>query len=410
MIENIIKIIIIIIIIYIISKFFIIEKFVNINKLESDIGNLEITDASCEQPYNPLYIGKNYSICCNKLSEGCICKFNSMNKCKLDYDTCFDNKVKSYKNERNKKLKIISNLKNDIIKLKNTLQNNKNLNLIKSIQNKIKDKETILNVLQENIEIKQVIPPGVKQQCQNIFGKCVKDNTTKLDKYKYNTDKYELVNMKQGINNNICSITLNNIDELPLCINYCNNLNNCNGGVYNKLSGICDLYNELIDVDPGMSNGDINFQAFIKKDITTKTNNHNNKKILKKNINNPLCNEVYDKNQLQYLHNTYKFNKLKLNNKIIPDINNKICNINNTSFTKCKDACLMNEKCDYLMYGNDNNLSELKNTKYELNNNNCILYNGIPNLDSEVISLSKVNDKYNYYIKKILPIDEREYN
>jgi len=441
------------------------ELFINPGQIESDTGNIEITDGSCLNISNPEYVAKNNSVCCNDQSKECICKLDTFKLCSNEYDKCFNKKSKSFKEERKRKEDNITKLKDEITTLENELQdkntNRRNILLTSKINDQISSKKEILTILQESIEEEPVIPPGIRKQCQNEFGKCAKDNV-KVNNSNYNTDKFKLQPMKMSDDsgNKICSIHIKNINELPKCINYCNEINNCKGGIYDTTSKYCDLFDkDLVDKSLGAKNGDINYQAFtrinnnnegftnlkselnnegftnlkselnnegftnLKSELNNKENknkeNKNKENKNKEKINNILtkidkkkngyktCKSTYN-NNLSQLQTNYEFKKLETAIPIQPGFNSEICRKHNLPFIKCKNECLLNDKCDYLLYSSSND--NLNKSKYYKPNNKCVLYSGVPSIEGETIKLSKTSDNsdYSYYIKKIIPIEDRE--
>jgi hypothetical protein len=120
------------------------------------------------------------------------------------------------------------------------------------------------------------------------------------------------------------------------------------------------------------------------------------------------CKSTFN-NNLEQLRDTHKFTKLKLKTDVEPEYGSEICRRHNISYDKCTDECLMNDKCDYLMYGSPVDSSGLDNTKYYSGGNKCVLYSGAPSLEGDSISLSKVDSGagYSYYVKRLMSYDER---
>lgn len=412
------------------------EGFMTPGEVESATGNIEKTDGTCNKPNNPEYVAKNYSVCCNEQTDNCICKFNSLQKCATDYDECFTKKSENFEKERERKINNLEKLKEDVQELEKEKEKTKSPLLLKPILDKIKSKKEIIKITQEEIEEEPAIPPGLKQQCQTEFGKCVKNNVSSISNNKYNEKQFKIVPMKTNKDGEkICSIKLKNEKEIAKCINYCDSISNCKGGIYNKTTGICELFDkQLVDKDPGYKNGDGGYIAFIRNNSNNSNNkegfvnNSNNEKkvmvnnklkeIEKKSKGSKSCKSTYNDN-LEQLQERHTFKKLNLPSDIEPSYDSEICKLsdNNITLSRCKNSCLLNDKCDYLLFGNNsyvdnsnNNLnSNLNNNKYIKPNNTCKLYSGVPDLKGETISLSKIESGkgYNYYIKKIIPIDDR---
>jgi hypothetical protein len=408
-----------------------IEKFMSPGKAESISGNMEQSDEYCKEPLNPEYVGKYSKTCCEDTTPGCMCKLDAYKECKKTYETCFEEKGKKFKEIKAKKELNLKNLRQNIDEMKKQNANSQS----KVILKQIKDKEEIANIMEEELDIEPDIPPGIKQQCQDDFGKCSTSNI-KINKNnkKYNQNKFKILPMKRRASGSekICELSLKNDDEIALCINYCDEMKDCHGGIYNKNNGACELYNKpLIDKQEGARNSDkfnINFTRISGSGSSSNSSNDSGKEGYK-NINNnsrrkdiekiidkvekkkkgyKTCKSTFNDN-IKQLRETHKFTKLKLNTAIEPEYGTEVCRRHNISYDKCTDECLLNDNCDYLMYGSPIDSSGIDNTKYYSGGNKCVLYSGVPSLEGDSISLSKVDsgDGYSFYIKRLMSYDER---
>jgi hypothetical protein len=424
-----------------------IECFMSPGEAESISGNVEQDDGSCKNPMDPEYVGKFSKTCCENDLPGCICKLDKYKNCKADYDKCFEEKGKEFLEVRKRKEKNIKDVENDISVLEEEIKTQKSPLIIQPIKQKIDDKKKLLTVMQEELEIEPEIPPGIKKQCQNEFGQCAKSkiNINKTNKT-YNEDKFEILPMKKRGPDaeKICEMSLNSKDDIAYCINYCDGMKDCQGGIYNQNTGMCELYNKpLVDKAEGARNADMFNVNFIRKgngngtngasnnnegfknrntnnNTITSTNTNTNTKTRNKEIENILdkvekkktgdktCKATFN-NNIKQLKESHKFTKLKLKSNIEPEYGTQVCSRHNISFDKCKDECLLNDECDYLMYGSPVDSSGLDNTQYYSGGNKCVLYSGAPTLEGDSVSLAKVDSGkgYSYYIKRLMSYDER---
>lgn len=425
------------------------EGFMSPGEANSISGNIEADDGSCKKPMNPEYVGKYSKTCCEDGTPGCICKLDQYKTCKTEYDKCFEEKGKEFRKIRQRKEKNIENLKKDITLLEKEIKTIKSPIHIKPINQKLDDKNKLLKVMQEELDIEPEIPSGIRKQCQDELGKCAtsKININKNNK-KYNKNKFEILPMKKrnADSEKICEISLDNIDDISYCINYCDGMKDCQGGIYNQNTGMCELFNKpLVDKEEGARNADMFYVNFIRKSnyndndnyntnnegfVNTNssnntkgfvnTNTKNKEKDKEKEIENILdkvnkkktgyktCKATFNDN-IKQLRETHKFTKLNLKTNIKPEYGSEVCSRHNISFNKCKDECLLNDECDYLMYGSPIDSSGLDNTQYYSDNNKCVLYSGSPTLEGDSISLAKVDSGkgYTYYIKRLMSYDER---
>jgi len=417
------------------------DTFMSPGEIESASGNMEITDGRCSKPNDPKYVGENYSICCNEQSMNCMCKVSSLQSCVNNYKTCFDTKSEKFKLERKRKEDNVEKLKTEIIELETKINKGRNPLILGSLKSKLESKKKLVRIMETELEEEPIIPAGIQKQCQLEFAKCSKSKIGELPRDKYNTNIFKQTSMKRNIDGNrICEVELENNNEYPLCVNYCDNINNCQGIIYNKITGICELFDKpLQDKEPSAKNGDGNYISFMKinnineningnNNINENINGNNNIEEFQNNNKNNKIEKVLDKidkkkkgyktckstynNNLQQLKESHEFQKLNLPTNIEPGFNSEICRRYNISFNNCKDECLLNSNCDYLMYGNPNDKSELNNTKYYLSTGKkCVLYTGPPSLEGENITLSKINSGsgFNYYIKKFIPVENRNF-
>lgn len=395
-----------------------IEKFMSPGKAESISGNMEQDDEYCKEPLNPKYVGKYSKTCCEDTTPGCMCKLDAYKECKQTYDKCFEEKGKKFKEIKEKKELNLKNLRQNIDEMKTKNANSQSKVILKQIE----DKEKIANIMQEELDIEPDIPPGIKQQCQDDFGKCATSNI-KFNKNnkKYNEDKFKILPMKRRASGSekICELSLKDETEIAYCINLCDEMKDCQSGIYNKNNGACELYNKpLIDKQEGTRNSDkfnINFTSDSGKEGYKNINNSRSKdienildKVERKKKGYKTCKGTFNDN-IKQLRETHKFTKLKLKTEIEPKYGSEVCRRHNISYDKCTDECLLNDECDYLMYGSPIDSSGLNNTQYYSGGNKCVLYSGVPSLEGDSISLSKVDsgDGYSFYIKRLMSYDER---
>lgn len=398
------------------------ELFINPADIESKTGNIESSSGSCEKPNNPKYVAANYLVCCsnNKSASSCMCSTNKMINCRKEFDKCFVDTVNTYKEIRKQKEQNIIDMEKQIISLESQIKDRKVPYFqIKTLEKDIKKRKDIVQSLKLSLEEEPEVPAGIKKQCQNKFIECA--SNINLDAKNI---KYLLPNMKKKdtSSNKICEILGlkdNNIDK---CKNYCNNINNCKSGIYNKMARICELYDKtLIDKEQGAEAGDFNYIPFIKEQFTNnkKNNSSNKEKLDSRNKARKLLNDLDNKyksssnckdtvnNDLKQLNETYIFQEV--DNTLNPetDLKTQLCKMNNISLSKCKSQCLMNDMCQYIYYGNKNinnsssNINIEENSKYFNPSTTCKLFKGFPLFEGDKVKLSKNKDANGIYYLKI---------
>lgn len=408
------------------------DSFVNIAKLESQTGNIETSDGTCNKPNDPKYVAENYLVCCpeNNPSNTCMCFTDKMVECRKGFDKCFADTVNKYKDIRKQKEQNIIDMEKQISILEEKIKQRKVPYFqIKVLEKQINQRKSIVQTLKTSLEEEPKVPAGIKKQCQQHFKKCVKPL-----KLKSETNNYLLPRMKKRDQSSakICEVpelSDNNIDK---CKQYCNNMSNCKAGIYNKMSRSCELYDKnLIDKEPGAESGDIGYIPFVKESFVSNSksnlniNSNNNKKNTSRNKTKQLLNELDTKykssstckdtvnNDLEQLKETYIFQDIDKSLKVNTDLKTQLCRMDNVSLSKCKTQCLQNDMCQYIYYGNgndslsnnnnkpNNKQKELKNSKYFRPNNTCKLYSGYPLFEGDKVKLSKNKDANGTYYLKI---------
>jgi hypothetical protein len=402
------------------------EGFMTPGEAESISGNIEASDGSCKKEHDPSYVGKYVNDCCETNSSSiCMCKLDAFKECRGSYDKCFEEKEKAFKEMRQRKLDNLNKVKEDVKVLEAEIKKQRSPLLIAPMKKKLNDKKHLVKVMQEEFEEEPEVPPGIQKQCQNEFAKCAKDAIS-ISKTKYNESAFDIIPMKRRAPkaNKICEFSIKSENDLPQCINYCEGVKECQGGVYNKKNRVCELYDkELIDKAEGARKADdynINFmrrkvEGFSNGDGSGDDDGSRTKdiknildKVEKKKTGFKTCESTFN-NNLEQLRESHKFTKLKLKSTVEPEYGSEVCRRHNISYDKCTDECLMNDKCDYLMYGSPVDSSGLDNTKYYSGGNKCVLYSGAPSLEGDSISLSKVDsgNGYSFYVKRLMSYDER---
>ena len=394
------------------------EQFVSGPEIEGKTGNIEESDASCNNPNDAGYVGMNYQVCCPKDVPGfnCMCQVSKIKKCASIYDKCFNSKKGKFKEIRKQKEDNIKKLELEIEKLKSKGY----------VGKEIMHKEAILQSMKDSLEEEPEVPPGLRKTCQTAFKKCA-------SKFKLNTksknNNFNITTMKKIDNTGtkICEVEGVNEDSIDKCLNYCSNIEGCKGGILNKMARSCSLYDKsLKDKEPGAASGDGSYIPFMLKEGFTNSNDNKPRNatqlldiIDKKNSNYKTCkNSII--NDIEQLRERYTFKKLEDDLPKLPDFKNQICRMKNVPITKCETQCLSNDECHYFtMTDNTNNIDNKDNIKfktsttkkkksnrntemdsrYNKNNKTCNLYSGYPLYDGDKLILSKVKKNGDYYLK-----------
>ena len=393
------------------------EPFVSARDIEGQTGNVVQTDGSCAKSNDAEYVAFNYEVCCSPESTNCMCHVSAIKKCASTFNTCFDGKVKHFEKIRKDKEDTIRKLEDNITNLKTQKQS------ITSMQ-QIKSKEKLLDTLKTSLNDEPKTPPGLMQTCQSEFKKCA--STYKLANLP--NPKYELTTMKKTDSGAtaICELSNVSTDTIHKCINYCDSIAECKGGILNRISRSCTLYDKpLIEAEPGSASGDGAYLPFIPISTSNNNTNINIKEAFNSNSNSPrtakqLLETIDNKHKnhntckntvisdINQLKDIYTFQKLDDELPKIPDFENQICRMYNVPYSKCELECLTNESCQYFTITNDDNNNDnnsntinnqLKSTPYNIQNTTCNLYSGFPLYDGDKLKLAKVNKHGNYYLK-----------